>query len=233
MKDLISLYSREDVINRIKLEPDVLDKWCKYGLLYPAGHYDKNTPYYNEENLLHAEKLKTLMDLGYDYDSLKQITSRVGLPGQNNKKDLQGKLLTVGEIAERSGISARTLKYWEEKELISPDARSEGGFRLYRESFVEICYRIRELQLFGYTVEELKNMNLLLLPDNRLQEELLTYGEEEIEKILEEFSEQQKNLLEKMNDLKKSVKRWEGITKVQAKFIYRFKSHIKSKKNKK
>jgi len=73
-------------------------------------------------------------------------------------------------------------------------------------------------------------MNLLLLPDNRLQEELLTYGEEEIEKILEEFLEQQKNLLEKMNDLKKSVKRWEGITKVQTKFIYRFKSHMKSKK---
>lgn len=232
MKDLISLYSRDDIINRIKLEPETLDKWCKYGLLYPAGHYDKDTPYYNEENILHAEKLKTLMDLGYDYDSLKQITSRVGLPGKNNKKELQGKLLTVGEIAERSGISVRTLKYWEEKELISPDARSDGGFRLYRESFVEICYRIRELQLFGYTVEELKNMNLMLLPDNRLQEELLSCSEEEIEKSLEEFLNQQKNLLERMNDLKKSVKRWEGITKVQAKFICRFKSHIKSKKNK-
>jgi len=169
------------------------------------------------------------MDLGYDYDALKKITNKIGLPGGNKKKKLQGKLLTVGEIAERSGISTRTLKYWEEKELISPDARSEGGFRLYRESFIEICYRIKELQLFGYTVEELKDMNLLLLPDNRLQEEILTYTEEEIEKSLKEFSTQQRNLLERINELKKAVKRWEGITKVQAKFIHRFKSQIKAK----
>ncbi len=230
MKDLVSLYTSDDIVNRVNVEPEVLDKWSKYGLLYPAGYYDKDRPYYSDENLLQAEKLKTLMELGYDYDALKQITSRVGLPGGNKKKDLQGKLLTAGEIAERSGISVRTLKYWEEKELINPDARSEGGFRLYRESFVEICYRIRELQLFGYTVEELKNMNLLLLPDDRLQEELLTYGEEEMEQSLDEFSVQQKNLIERMNDLKKSLKRWEGITKIQAKFIYKFKSHIKTRK---
>ncbi|OQA13123.1 MAG: HTH-type transcriptional regulator ZntR [bacterium ADurb.Bin363] len=229
MKDLINLYTREDIINRIKLEPEILAKWEKYGLLYPAGYYDKDTPYYNEENFIQAEKLKSLMDLGYDYDALKKITNKIGLPGGNKKKKLQGKLLTVGEIAERSGISTRTLKYWEEKELISPDARSEGGFRLYRESFIEICYRIKELQLFGYTVEELKDMNLLLLPDNRLQEEILTYTEEEIEKSLKEFSTQQRNLLERINELKKAVKRWEGITKVQAKFIHRFKSQIKAK----
>jgi DNA-binding transcriptional MerR regulator len=230
VKDMIRLYSKDDLINRIKLGIETIDKWEKSGFLLPAGYYDKVTPYYNEENLLKAEKLKSLMDLGYDYECLKKIINKIGLPCGSDKKEIQGRLLTVGEIAERSGISARTLKYWEEKELITSDARSEGGFRLYRESFIEICHRIKELQLFGYTVEELKNMNLLLLPDNRLQEEIMSYSEEKIEETLEEFSIQQKNLVEKMGELNKAVKRWEGITKLQAKLISRLKSQIKSKK---
>jgi len=230
---MIRLYSKDDLINKTKLAIETIDKWEKCGFLLPAGYYDKDTPYYNEENMLKAEKLKSLMDLGYDYECLKKIINKIGLPVGSDKKEIQGRLLTVGEIAEKSGISTRTLKYWEEKELITSDARSEGGFRLYRESFVEICDRIKELQLFGYTVEELKSMNLLLLPDNRLQEEIMSYSEEQIEKTLEEFSIQQKNLIEKIGELNKAVKRWEGITKIQAKLIARLKSQIKARKNKK
>lgn len=225
MVDSINLYSKEDIIHKLKVDSLSLDEWEKSGLLIPAGRNEKNIPYYSEENVAQAEVIKSLLSLGYDIESIKQIESKVGLPKRIDKKDkLYGKLLTIGEIAEKSGISARTLKYWEEKELIKPDSRSSGGFRLYRESFVETCQRIKELQLFGYTVEELKNMSLLLIPEERLREELDSYKEEEKKKIVDKFIEQQSTLAQKVEELKKAIKRWEKIIKSQSRNIAPFKS---------
>lgn len=39
----------------------------------------------------------------------------------------------IGEVAERTGLSLRTIRYYEEVGLITPSARSQGGFRLYTE----------------------------------------------------------------------------------------------------
>jgi hypothetical protein len=36
-------------------------------------------------------------------------------------------LSRVGEVAERLGVSPRTIKYYEELGLIKPEARSSGG----------------------------------------------------------------------------------------------------------
>jgi DNA-binding transcriptional MerR regulator len=36
-----------------------------------------------------------------------------------------------GEVAERTGLSLRTIRYDEEMGLVSPSTRSQGGFRLY------------------------------------------------------------------------------------------------------
>jgi len=221
---IINLYSKEDFLKIAEIDNTALEEWQKNQLLEPAGYYDNNTPYYNEETAEKAEKLKGLMTLGFGMEEIKKIKAATGIPtGVIKKGFIKGKLFTVGELSEKTGISTRSIKYWEEKDLIQPDARSEGGFRLYRESFVEICQRIRELQLFGYSVEELKNMNLLLLPGERLQEEAFSFPEEKKEKILEEFTSQQKTLIEKISELKKAIKRWEGITKNQAKLINRLK----------
>lgn len=223
----VNLYCKEELGKKLNLNSLIIDEWEKAELLYPAGKYDKETSYYNEENLVDAEKIKALMGLGYDLKAIKQIKIKIGLPAEKSEKDLiRGKLVTVGEIAEKSGISARTLKYWEEKDLIQPDARSAGGFRLYRESFVEICHRIKELQLFGYTVEELKNMNLLLLPDERLKEDITIYSEEELNKVLDEFSIQQKTLTEKIRELQKAIKRWEGNVRLFYVHIFFFSSFM-------
>ena len=39
--------------------------------------------------------------------------------------------MTVGEVAEKMGISVRTLQYYDREGLIPPSALSEGGRRLY------------------------------------------------------------------------------------------------------
>lgn len=66
---------------------------------------------------------------------------------QNEEK---GKLFTTGEIADACNVSVRTVQYYDEKGLMHPVARSEGGRRLYDEASLErmrvICL-LKELKL--------------------------------------------------------------------------------------
>jgi DNA-binding transcriptional MerR regulator len=58
--------------------------------------------------------------------------------------------MRIGEAAERAGVSARALRYYEEEGLIEP-ARSSGGHRMYSEAVVEQVRFIRCLQTAGLT----------------------------------------------------------------------------------
>lgn len=63
----------------------------------------------------------------------------------------------IGAVAARTGVSERTLRYYEEVGLISPAAHRPGGVRRYCEADVERVRRIRELQgLMGFNLEEIR-----------------------------------------------------------------------------
>lgn len=67
--------------------------------------------------------------------------------------------LQIGEVAERTGVTQRTLRFYEEKGLLKPPSRMDGGFRLYSEDDVKRVEMVRRLQdLLGVTLAEIKEM---------------------------------------------------------------------------
>lgn len=71
----------------------------------------------------------------------------------------EGAYLQIGEVAERTGVTQRTLRFYEEKGLLRPPSRMEGGFRLYSEEDVSRVEQIRQLQkLLGFSLAEIKEM---------------------------------------------------------------------------
>jgi DNA-binding transcriptional MerR regulator len=67
------------------------------------------------------------------------------------------RLFRIGEVAERAGVSCRTLRYYEELGLLEPAGYSSGGARRYAEEDVIRLLRIRELQeLLGFDLGEIK-----------------------------------------------------------------------------
>ena len=89
----------------------------------------------------------------------------------------------IGEVADRTGVTQRTLRFYEEKGLLRPPERMDGGFRLYSENDVTRIGYIKQLQdLLGFTLSEIKDMveaeELLLQmvstrrPDRELPERL-------------------------------------------------------------
>lgn len=67
--------------------------------------------------------------------------------------------LQIGEVAERTGVTQRTLRFYEEKGLLKPPSRLDGGFRLYSEEDVARVERIKNLQsLLGLSLADIKEM---------------------------------------------------------------------------
>ena len=67
--------------------------------------------------------------------------------------------LQIGEVAERTGVTQRTLRFYEEKGLLRPPSRMDGGFRLYSEEDVKRVDHIRRLQdLLGVSLADIKEM---------------------------------------------------------------------------
>lgn len=65
----------------------------------------------------------------------------------------------IGEVAERTGVTQRTLRFYEERGLVEPPERMEGGFRLYTEDDITRIEYIKRLQdLLGFTLAEIKEM---------------------------------------------------------------------------
>ncbi|RKE35826.1 MerR family transcriptional regulator [Paraburkholderia sp. BL23I1N1] len=66
-------------------------------------------------------------------------------------------LLTVRDAAERLGVTPRTLKYYEERGLVSPN-RSEGRYRLYDEEDLKRFGRILRLRSLGFSLHGITEM---------------------------------------------------------------------------
>lgn len=74
-------------------------------------------------------------------------------------------LITIGEVAERSGVSASALRYYETQGLISA-TRTGGNQRRYERATLRRIAFIRSAQRVGLTLEEISEA-LAALPDGR------------------------------------------------------------------
>lgn len=60
----------------------------------------------------------------------------------------------MGEVAAATGLTVRTLHYYEEIALLVPSGRSEAGHRLYSTADVERLYRVGLLRRLGFPLAE-------------------------------------------------------------------------------
>lgn len=75
-----------------------------------------------------------------------------------------GEQMQIGEVAERAGLSLRTIRYYEEVGLVIPSARSQGGFRLYTEPDIERLQLIKRMKPLGFQLEEMRDLLAVLDP---------------------------------------------------------------------
>lgn len=72
--------------------------------------------------------------------------------------DTPDSTMTRGEVAEAAGVTAETVRYYEERGLIPSPRRSAAGYRLYGPAFVERIQFIKRAQELGFTLSETEGL---------------------------------------------------------------------------
>jgi DNA-binding transcriptional MerR regulator len=135
-----------------------------------------------------------------------------------------GEVWRIGEIADATNLTVRTLHYYEEIGLLDPAARSPAGHRLYGTDTIEQLYRITALRQLGLSldqvrdsladqdadvrsliVEHLAAIEARLVTENRLRSRLLRLAD--TLQHDEDTTRDLLNVLEDMNMLESTVER--------------------------
>lgn len=67
-------------------------------------------------------------------------------------------VMHIGELSERTGLSLRTIRHYDEIGLVKPSGRSDGGFREYSESDLDRLMLIRRMKPLGYSLEQMAEL---------------------------------------------------------------------------
>ena len=67
-------------------------------------------------------------------------------------------VLKVGELAQRSGLTVRTLHHYDSIGLLRPSARSDSGYRLYSDADIERLHAIQALRGMGLSLVDISTL---------------------------------------------------------------------------
>jgi DNA-binding transcriptional MerR regulator len=68
----------------------------------------------------------------------------------------------IGELAERTGLSLRTIRHYDEVGLLPATARTDGGFRVYSEDDFDRLTVIKQMKPLGFSLEEMADILTIL-----------------------------------------------------------------------
>jgi DNA-binding transcriptional MerR regulator len=90
--------------------------------------------------------------------------------------------LTVGQLSQQTGISIRTLHYYEEQGLLHPVREGEGEHRKYDAEQIKRLQQIASLKFLGFSLKEIDGIVKDALTDGQWQELLKRMEDELIRK---------------------------------------------------
>lgn len=230
-----NLFVLEEVLEKAGVSEKDFREWEKLKLIKPEGVTDNSTPLFTKITIEKVRQIKNLSDLGYQLNDIQKIIKKVGLPKgekEGKKASKLNEFLTVGGLAEQVGVSPRTIKHWEDKGIIEPDMRSEGGFRLYSEVYIYLCKLIKDLQLFGYSLEEIKEISDLFRDFLTIEDNQAFFKKEETAIKLNQMLSKIKILFDKIALFKEGIQRWEDLLKKKKKEILSLRNQMSKKSEK-
>ena len=214
------IFDKAEFMQKTGISEERLDKLLVAQIFTPAGKVDGASPYFDDASVATLEPILKLLDIGYTLEEVVRIRQKVGLPGKRaEKKGEPRPLLTVGELAARIGSNPRTIKHWEEKGIIEPDSYSPGGFRLYGEAYVQLCLLILDLQLFGYSLVEIKTVADFFRDFVAIKGNAKVFTAEKTAEKLRQMQEKIRELAARMGQLEQGTRRWRALLKQREKEI--------------
>jgi Cu(I)-responsive transcriptional regulator len=108
--------------------------------------------------------------------------------------------MNIGEIAEKSEVSAKMIRKYEELGIIPKAGRNNSGYRIYQEEDIHILRFVKRARLLGFSMKEIKSLLGLWKNKNRSSAQV-----KKITAVHMQELENKKNEIERMLKTLKSL----------------------------
>ena len=88
----------------------------------------------------------------------------------------------IGDVAARSGLPAKTIRYYEDIGLIKP-MRGENGYRAFRESDLHKLSFLARARALGFSIEDCRNLLQLYEDETRASADVKRIAEQHLKRI--------------------------------------------------
>jgi len=156
-----NLYMRESLAAKFKISQARLAEMEKLKLIRPAGLTEDKAPVYSDETILQIAHIRKLEELAMDSRRSPASLKKWGCPRPKRAVPIPpSRTSTSPSHARREGRREPP----DDQALggcrhhRTRDAE-RGGFRLYPQVAITLCHLIKDLQVFGYSLEEIKNLS--------------------------------------------------------------------------
>lgn len=113
--------------------------------------------------------------------------------------------MLIGEVAERAGLPAATIRYYESIGLLQPAARTASGYRRYSGHTVRVLQFIKRAQGLGFSLDEVADILAISRTGNAPCADVLSMAR----KHLAVIDERLRQLQAFRNQLASELARWE------------------------
>ncbi|MGO1295967.1 MAG: Cu(I)-responsive transcriptional regulator [Vibrio sp.] len=99
--------------------------------------------------------------------------------------------MTISDVAKKTGLTAKSIRLYEEKGLIGAPARSESGYRLYHAQDVADLQLIARCKRVGFSLDECKHMVMLANDPHRQSRFVKEQAQEKQRQVASKIAELQ------------------------------------------
>jgi MerR family copper efflux transcriptional regulator len=99
--------------------------------------------------------------------------------------------LLIGDVAERAGVPAPTIRYYESIGLLKPAPRASSGYRRYSEHTIEELRFIKKAQALGFSLDEVAEILQLSRAGKKPCAQVLSLGHEHLAAVNERIRQLQ------------------------------------------
>ena len=96
--------------------------------------------------------------------------------------------MNIGDVADLSGLPAKTIRYYEDIGLVEP-LRSANGYRSFRQSDVHKLAFLGRARALGFTIEDCRSLLKLYADPDRASAEVKQIAEEHLDRIDRKITE--------------------------------------------
>ena len=91
--------------------------------------------------------------------------------------------MNIGLASDRSGVPAKTIRYYESIGLIPPAERTDGNYRDYDDSAVRVLQFLKRARSFGFTIDDCRELLSLYRDRKRSSADVKAIAERRVTEI--------------------------------------------------